>query len=64
MNQRVVDEASAIISLPEGTLNWDIVDIGEGHRTVAADKRRYEEEIFQEVARKVDELVDSSIRTI
>jgi protein-tyrosine-phosphatase len=57
MNQRVVDEAASLVTLPEGTINWDIVDIGEGHRTVPEDIRIYEEEIFREIAIRVDELV-------
>lgn len=57
MNQRVVDEAKAIITLPENTVHWDIMDIGEGHRTVREDVRTYEEEIFKEIAARVDEFV-------
>jgi len=57
MNQRVVDEAKTIVTLPAHTLNWDIVDIGEGHRTIPEDIRQYEEEIFQEITKRVDELV-------
>ena len=57
MNQRVVDEAVAIATLPANTLNWNIVDIGEGHRTVLEDTRQYEEEIFTEIVARVDELV-------
>ena len=58
MNQRVVDEAKAIVLLPENTVHWDIMDIGEGHRTVREDVRTYEEEIFKEIAARVDELVN------
>lgn len=57
MNQRVVDEATAIIALPDDTQNWNIVDIGEGHRTAVANTRQYEEEIFQEIVERVDRLV-------
>ncbi len=57
MNQRVINEADAIVQLPENTLNWGIVDIGEGYRTIAKDRQQYEEEIFQEIVQKVDELV-------
>lgn len=57
MNQRVIDEAKTIVTLPPHTLSWDIVDIGEGHRTVSDDIRRYEEEIFQEIVGRVDKLV-------
>jgi protein-tyrosine-phosphatase len=57
MNQRVVDEAKSLVDLPKNTINWDIVDIGEGHRTVPADIRLYEEEIFKEIVARVDEFV-------
>ena len=56
MNQRVVDEASTLVALPTNTINWDIVDIGEGHRIVSEDIRTYEEEIFDEITAHVDEL--------
>jgi protein-tyrosine-phosphatase len=57
MNQRVIDEANQLVDLPEGTRNWDIVDIGEGHRTAIENTRQYEEEIFQEIKKMVDKLV-------
>lgn len=57
MNQRVVDEANALVVLPINTFNWNIIDIGEGHRTVAEDIRTYEDEIFAEIVTRVDELV-------
>ena len=57
MNQRVINEASKLVTLPENVQNWSIIDIGEGHRTIVNNKRQYEEEIFQEVTKKVDELV-------
>lgn len=57
MNQRVVDEANSLVDLPKNTINWDIVDIGEGHRTVPEKIRLYEEEIFKEIVARVDELV-------
>ena len=56
MNQRVVDEASKLVTLSRSTQNWGIVDIGEGHRIVAKNTRQYEEDIFQEIVKKVDEL--------
>jgi protein-tyrosine-phosphatase len=56
MNQRVVDEAKALVALPQNTINWDITDIGEGHRTVPEDIRVYEEEIFKEITTRVNEL--------
>ncbi len=57
MNQRVIDEANSIIALPRNIINWNIIDIGEGHRTVASDKALYLEEIYNELTQKVDELV-------
>ncbi len=57
MNQRVVDEAKSHATLPKNTISWDIVDIGEGNRTVPEDIRLYEEEIFAEIVTRVDELV-------
>lgn len=57
MNQRVIDEAASIVTLPSNAINWNIVDIGEGHRTVRADKERYLEEIYKEITDKVDALV-------
>jgi protein-tyrosine-phosphatase len=57
MNQRVVDEAKSLVTLPSNTINWDIVDIGEGHRTVPEDIQLYEEEIFKEIVARVDRLV-------
>lgn len=57
MNQRVIDEAEGIVVLPKNTLNWNIIDIGEGHRTDRASKEQYLEEIYQEITQKVDELV-------
>ena len=57
MNQRVIDEAGAIVQLPNDVVNWNIVDIGEGHRTVESDKEAYLEEIYDEITQKVDELI-------
>ncbi len=59
MNQRVIDEAEKIVTLPAKVLNWEIVDIGEGHRTDRANREMYEEEIYKEITAKVDALVDS-----
>lgn len=58
MNQRVVDEASATISLPDNAINWDITDIGEGSRTDRTQREQYEEEIYSEITAKVDRLVE------
>ncbi len=59
MNQRVADEAKKQIAIPAGALTWSIVDIGEGHRTTILDDGNYEEEIYNEITEKVDELVRS-----
>ena len=56
MNQRVIDEASRLVALPSNILNWNIIDIGEGHRTDQASRESYEEEIYQEITQKVDDL--------
>jgi protein-tyrosine-phosphatase len=58
MNQRVVDEAGAIVTLPKDVFNWEIVDIGEGHRTDKSNRESYEEEIYQEITQKVDQLFE------
>lgn len=57
MNQRVVDEAAKIVVLPSHYLNWEIVDIGEGHRVDGDSRELYEEEIYQEIKQKVDDLL-------
>jgi protein-tyrosine-phosphatase len=58
MNQIVIDEAAKIVALPKDTINWDIVDIGEGHRIDREHNRHvYEEDIYQEIVARVDELV-------
>lgn len=57
MNQRVIDEAKKITVLPESTVNWNVIDIGEGHRVVKSDKELYLQEIYDEIVQKVDELV-------
>lgn len=57
MNQRVVDEASTIVELPDDLLNWGVVDTGEGHRTDADGREMYEEEIYQEIVQKVNDLI-------
>ena len=57
MNQRVVDEAKRIVTLPDTVYNWGIVDIGEGHRIDDSNRESYEEEIYQEITEQVDSLV-------
>jgi len=59
MNQKVVDEANAIVKLPNTVINWNIVDIGEAHRTKESKRESYEEEIFQEITENVDKLVST-----
>ena len=56
MNQRVIDEASKLVALPSNILNWNITDIGEGHRTDQTSRESYEEEIYREIIQKVDDL--------
>ena len=33
MNERVINEARNIVTLPDNSKNWNIIDIGEAHRT-------------------------------
>jgi protein-tyrosine-phosphatase len=61
MNQRVIDEAKGIVTLPDNTVHWNIVDIGEGRRTVPEDIRLYEEEIFSEITARIDKMVESNL---
>jgi protein-tyrosine-phosphatase len=61
MNQRVVDEANKLVSLPRNVINWDIVDIGEGNRTVKDNRLTYEEEIYKEITGGVDELIKQGV---
>lgn len=57
MNQRVAEEAAKLVELPPIVLNWEIVDIGEGSRMLAENRELYEEEIYHEILRQVDDLV-------
>lgn len=57
MNQRVIDEAVKVVELPPNVLDWEIVDIGEGHRVDHSRRQVYEEEIYQEITQKVDNLI-------
>jgi hypothetical protein len=43
MNERVIDEARLIVTLSEKIIDWNIVNIGEGHRVISEDIRMYEE---------------------
>lgn len=57
MNQIVHDEAMPIVVLPKNTIYWNIIDVGEGDRTIESNRLEYEEIIYQEVTNKVDDLV-------
>lgn len=56
MNDRVVNEARKLVTLPVDVRNWEVVDIGEGDRTDDKAREQYEEEIYQEITDKVDKL--------
>ena len=56
MNNRVVDEANMLVTLPRKFHNWEIVDIGEGNRIDDKAREQYEEDIYQEIIEKVDTL--------
>lgn len=58
MNQRVIDEANQLVTLPVDVLNWSVVDIGEGNRTDLSKREEYEEEVFQEIKQRVDSLLN------
>ena len=60
MNDRVVDEARKLVTLPVDVRNWEVVDIGEGHRTDDKAREQYEEEIYQAIIGKVDKLFTAS----
>ena len=57
MNQRVVDEAGKLVKLPVNAISWNIVDIGEGDRIDTGSRESYEEEIYQEIIQKVNDLL-------
>lgn len=59
MNQIVVDECKQLVDMPDCTLVWNITDVGEGERVLnpGDDELKYFDEIYEEIARKVDELV-------
>jgi protein-tyrosine-phosphatase len=59
MNQRVVDEAKQIVTLPANTIVWSVDDAGEGRRpAIPGDNGRgYAPEIYREITKNVDELV-------
>jgi protein-tyrosine-phosphatase len=56
MNQKVLDEVNKLVVLRRKTYNWEITDIGEGNRINTEDREQYEEEIYQEIINKVNEL--------
>lgn len=61
MNRRVIDEAAKLVALPDDVLDWEIIDIGEGNRTDVNSRESYEEEIYQEIVQKVDDLLRSKL---
>ena len=57
-NERAYSEAKTLVTLPEHTMVWKIVDIGEGDRIVTNDNREdLEELVYTELTSAVDELV-------
>lgn len=62
MNQVVFDEASAIVTLPDNAVSWNITDIGEGTRTDTTHRELYEEDIYNEITQKVDDLIKMIIK--
>jgi protein-tyrosine-phosphatase len=60
VNVRAFDEASSLVNLPQDTIIWDVVDIGEGARALNKDIKEtrigYEEEIYAEITRHVNQL--------
>ena len=64
VNQRAYDEAIELVTLPEDTRIWDIIDIGEGTRIVSGDNRHsLEDTIYDELTLAVDDLI-SNLNTI
>lgn len=61
MNQRVVDEASRLVVFPHTVINWNIIDIGEGNRTIKDNRATYEEEIYQEITDQIDNLIQRGV---
>lgn len=59
MNQWVIDEAGRLTVLPQTVVDWNVIDIGEAHRTVIENREQYEEEIYREIIDKVDALITS-----
>jgi protein-tyrosine-phosphatase len=62
MNQRVYDEGLQCVTFPASPFIWSVADIGEPGRMsdVAAEKLRFREEAYQEIAANVDRLVADS----
>jgi protein-tyrosine-phosphatase len=60
VNQRAFDEAAEQVTLPDSTVLWRIVDIGEGDRIDDGTNRlELEELIYKELTDDVDALVAS-----
>jgi protein-tyrosine-phosphatase len=61
LNKIAYDEAAASFRLPEKTYIWDVVDLGEEGRIASNELEResYAEDVYAEIVKKVDELVDA-----
>lgn len=59
MNAIADEAATGIVDLPADRRIWDVTDIGEGDRLVSETVGRdvYEEDVYNEIVTKVDELV-------
>ena len=59
MNQRVYAECLELVTFPAGLRIWSVADLGEPGRIVSADSDAdiYREEVYQEIAKSVDQLV-------
>ena len=59
MNQTVYEEAKSNATLPPSTIVWDVVDVGEGIRTLDPNDKhtKYDDLIYLEIMHRVDELV-------
>lgn len=59
MNQRVYDEASAVVPLPETTQIWDVSDLGEGTRTYRTEVEAlaHVHDMFDEIVRDITGLL-------
>ncbi len=62
MNEVVSREVLVIGPLPQHTLQWDIVDIGEGDRIIhnPNDLRSYVEAVYDDIVKAVDQFVSEA----